>query len=210
MSQFPTTKNATLIGEALGAIGISAEDDSVRRLDEYAAEIIRWGRRVNLTGAKSVAEFIRGPLFDALTVVPLLERGTTLVDIGSGGGLPGIPASILDRDARITLVEPRERRAAFLRHVVHLLGVRAEVVQSRAENLPVEPWRGAVSQAVWPPIEWLDRAVTLIERGGAVYVLAAESMEAENLSGGASIDEQRSVARPWNGVTRYAARIRFG
>ncbi len=209
MSQFPTIKNTALIREALGAIGIRAADDSVRQLDEYAAEIIRWGRRVNLTGAKDVGEFIRGPLFDALTIVPLLERGGTLVDIGSGGGLPGIPASILDRGAPITLVEPRERRAAFLRHVVHLLGVRAQVVQSRAENLPAESWRGAVSQAVWPPNEWLERSTTLIERGGAVYILSAASLNSENLPGDAFIDEQMSGTRPWNGVTRYAARIRF-
>jgi 16S rRNA (guanine527-N7)-methyltransferase len=201
------TPDASL-DEALATLGLAPPRPVVERLLEYATELVHWSRRVDLTGAATVADLVRGPLFDALTLVPALDPGGALVDVGSGGGMPGIPAAILSPGLRLTLVEPRSRRAAFLRHAAHALRLEAEVVQSREEELREGAWDGAVAQAVWPAGEWLCRAPRLVAPGGAVYCLTVQPVEIELLPPGSSIDLERRFVRPWDGARRYATRVR--
>jgi 16S rRNA (guanine(527)-N(7))-methyltransferase RsmG len=144
----------------------------------------------------------------ALTLVPLLDPGRTVVDVGSGGGLPGIPAAILVPELRVTLVEPRSRRTAFLRHAGHALGLELEVVQCRVEELRDHQWNGAVSEAVWPAHEWLARAVRLVEPGGAVYVLSSNAIEPDALPTGAKKETECDFTRPHDGATLWATRVR--
>ncbi|MCP4600095.1 MAG: 16S rRNA (guanine(527)-N(7))-methyltransferase RsmG [Proteobacteria bacterium] len=208
MGQFQNKKNAALIDEALDALQIDARADSRALLERYAIEIVHWGRRLNLTGASSVSEFIRGPLFDALTLMEVLDRKGSLVDVGSGGGLPGIPVAILAPSVQVTLVEPRAKRAAFLRHAVHLLGLPVEIVQSREENILQRQWLSAVAQAVWPAPEWLGRALRLIEPGGGVYALTSYALDKTDLPPGTSLERQEQCTRPWDSTPRCSTLIR--
>ncbi|MCP4679297.1 MAG: hypothetical protein GY854_28175 [Deltaproteobacteria bacterium] len=210
MGQFPSKSVTDLVEEALDTLQIAPPPNAVTLLEKYILEIIRWGRLTNLTGAADPMDFARGPLFDALTLVPSLEQEGSLVDVGSGGGLPGIPAAILAPMVRITLVEPRSKRASFLRHVVHLLEIDAETVESRDEDLPNGSWNGAVAQAVWPAPKWLDRARRLVAPQGAIYVLAARPFDKKDLPAGAIIEREAHYARPFDDAPRYAARIRMG
>lgn len=208
MGQFVDQEDAALLETALAALGLAPDSRTRERLLDYAGELIGWGRRVNLTGAADVGALIRGPLFDALTLVPLLDDAEDLVDVGSGGGLPGIPAALLAPGRRVTLVEPRARRCAFLRHAVHALGLDLEVVQSRAEELRDGQWRGAVAQAVWPPERWLAAARRLVVPGGAVYVLGTRPLDPAWLAADEAVEEAVTLARPFDGARRHAARIR--
>jgi len=157
----------------LAILGLEAPPTIPDQLLRYAAELVRWSRRVDLTGARDLAGFVAGPLADALTLVPSLPATGRLVDVGSGGGLPGIPAKILVPGLEVTLVEPRARRCAFLRHVTALLGLEVTIVEGRDEVLPDAGFDLAVAEAVWSPEEWLPRGRRLVRPGGTVFVLAA-------------------------------------
>jgi 16S rRNA (guanine527-N7)-methyltransferase len=89
-------------------------------------------RRVNLTGAGSAAELVPH-LLDALSLVPWCEGARTLVDIGSGGGLPGIPLALAG-GLRPLLVEPIGKKAAFLREALLECELDGDVLAERAEN----------------------------------------------------------------------------
>ena len=91
---------------------IEIDGKTIEKLKLYSKEIIRFGKRINLTGSPDIEVFIKGPLFDALTLMKALTREESMVDVGSGGGLPGIPTAILAPNIRMTLVEPRGRRAS--------------------------------------------------------------------------------------------------
>lgn len=188
-------------------LDIALSSDKVACLIRYAEEIVRWNRRTNLTGAKTVEAFIDGPLFDALTLLPVLsDAPDCFVDIGSGGGLPGIPAIIAKPPNTATLVEPRAKRVTFLRHAVHLLGLKAEVVGSKDDTLAGR-WTDAVAQAVFEPVEWLHRGCRLVVPGGRVYVLSSEPLSSEVLPAGATVSAEFHCVRSAGEVPRFAYRI---
>lgn len=189
-----------------GIVNIELSDGANERLVQYARELVRWNRRINLTGARTPEEFIDGPLFDALTLIPVLDDADLLVDIGSGGGLPGIPAAIVRKPKQLTLVEPRAKRASFLRSAVHLLSLDAEVVEARDDALDAR-WSGAVAQAVFGPAEWLARAGRLLPRGGHIYVLSAEEVTASMLPPQTKIEAEFCCVRPFKKVPRFSYRV---
>lgn len=125
---------------------IAVEDSRAESLAAFLGELIVWGEATNLTGRLSEEELAFHCLESALGAA-LLAPGERVLDIGSGGGFPGIPLAIWG--VRITLLEPRERRAAFLRHVVRTLpGLNAEVRADRVERLSVPAYDSATVRAV--------------------------------------------------------------
>ncbi len=132
MTEDPLTAGAQALGVALDAPGRDT-------LLAYRDELALWNRVHNLTAVRDPEAMVAVHLLDALALAPLV-RGTTLADIGSGGGLPGVPLAIVERELQVTLVEPRAKRAAFLAHVVRRLGLDNVIVErSRAEELPLAP-----------------------------------------------------------------------
>jgi 16S rRNA (guanine527-N7)-methyltransferase len=110
---------------AAGVGGALAE-----RLAAYGALLLEANRRVNLTGAKDAAALLPH-LLDALTLAG--DVAENLVDVGSGGGLPGIPLA-LATGAHVTLIEPTAKKAAFLERALAALGIAGEVIAERAER----------------------------------------------------------------------------
>jgi 16S rRNA (guanine527-N7)-methyltransferase len=125
-------------------IAANVEPPLAERLGVYAALVLEANRRVNLTGAKEGAAFA-AHILDALTL-----RGdvvSPLIDVGSGNGLPGIPLA-LATGARVVLLEPIKKRAAFLAAALETLGIEGEVVAERAEDAARDPaFRGAFGSA---------------------------------------------------------------
>ena len=208
MDQFADRAVNDVIDRALAHLGVALEEGARRALAFYAAEICRWNRRVNLTGAKTAEAFVDGPLFDALTLLPVLADDAPLVDVGSGGGLPGIPAALYRRDLPVILAEPRAKRAAFLRHAVDALGLSCDVVEARDDKLEADAYGAAVAQAVWPAAEWLGRATRLVAPGGAIYALSSTPVTDADLPPGCRIDASFNTLRPLDGAPRFAVRVR--
>lgn len=208
MDQFADRALSDAIERAFAHLGVLCEEGARRALALYAAEICKWNRRVNLTGAKGEVAFIRGPLFDALTLLPVLAGDAPLVDVGSGGGLPGIPAALYHPGLRVVLAEPRAKRASFLRHVVDALGLACDVVEARAERLEDGAYGAAVAQAVWPAAEWLGRATRLVAPGGAIYALSSTPVVDADLPPSFRIDAAFETLRPLDGAPRFAVRVR--
>ena len=98
-------------------------------LARYGMLVLEANRQFNLTGAKSAAEFVPH-IVDSLSVVPLVE--TSLVDIGSGGGLPAIPLAIVT-GVPVTLIETTIKKARFLERMLAEFELQGEVLAERAE-----------------------------------------------------------------------------
>jgi 16S rRNA (guanine527-N7)-methyltransferase len=191
----------------LERLGLSADGPTVESLAAYGTELLLWSRRIDLCGARSAEDFASGPLFDALTLVPLLEARGTLLDVGSGGGLPGVPAQLFRPELALTLLEPRTRRAAFLRHICAKLGLPCTIREGRLEEQPGLSFDSAVAQAVWPPREWMEKAATVVRAGGAVYVLSAAPLTRDMLPQGATVEQE--LRFEGRSLERWAARVRL-
>ena len=131
---------------------------------------------MNLVGS-TAPEALRVHVSDALQAVDVLPRGARVVDLGSGAGFPGIPLALARPDLQLTLVEIRERRVAFLRHVERELGAGFEVRRARIEDGPApgDAYAFALMRAVAP----LDRALPLarpwVGEEGEIWVWTREA-----------------------------------
>lgn len=108
------------------------------RFERYLELIQLWNRTHNLTGLRTPHEIVHGLFEDSLLFLPLLPEGSgTVVDIGAGAGIPGLPLAIVDERLRMVMVESRRKRVSFLRSVCRELeiGGRVSVEEGRAEAI---------------------------------------------------------------------------
>ncbi len=156
-------------------MGASAE--VALRLEAYAADLLRWGRAVNLISRKKPESEVHRLIGECLGVGLWLERRASVAgpwaDLGSGAGFPGIVFACLDPDLEIDLIERRQGRCDFLRREVAALGLRrARVVEADARKVSGEG--GGYSlvslKAVAPPDQALALASPLTGPGGQALI----------------------------------------
>ena len=129
--------------------------------------------------------------------------------MGSGGGLPGIPAVLLKPDLRVDLIEPREKRMSFLNRTIHTLELdRATASRKRFEELKPEAWTGAVAQAVWAAPKWIANGLTLVPPSGHVYCLTSDPVRQEDIPTNGQIEDVRKYLRPRDSRNRLVYRIK--
>jgi 16S rRNA (guanine527-N7)-methyltransferase len=138
-------------------------------LELYLTELRRWAPRTNLVGSTEAGALQRH-VADSVAAAELLPGAARVVDLGSGAGFPGIPLAIARPDLDLTLVEIRERRVHFLRHVVRRLGLRCRVERCRIESAPSTPFSYALLRAVAPPHRALEMARGWVRDGGEIWI----------------------------------------
>lgn len=183
----------------LRAAGVGA--DLTQRLAAYGALLLEANRRVNLTGAKDAAALVPH-LLDALTLAG--DVAESLVDVGSGGGLPGIPLA-LATGARVVLIEPSAKKAAFLERAIRECGISGEVACERAEvagrdERRREQFAFATGRAVGSAPTVAELTLPLLRVGGWALlqrgaIEPAERIALEDAAGmlGAVVFEERSL-----------------
>ncbi|HET9130478.1 MAG TPA: 16S rRNA (guanine(527)-N(7))-methyltransferase RsmG [Terriglobia bacterium] len=139
-------------------LGLQISTHSLQQLALYAEEIEHWNRAVNLT-ALSGSALIRRLIVDPVWVGQHLHMDGVVCDVGSGNGSPGIPLSITGKFSSTNLIEPRMKRAAFLRHVIAKLKLTNVVVhRSRIEDIPEKTLRSD-----WITLQAIDPTPVLKE-----------------------------------------------
>lgn len=143
----------------------SPESAGVPALSVFLAELDRWRRRTNLVGALSTEELAEHAL-ESLVGSELITNGERVIDIGSGAGFPGLPLAIFRTDLSMTLLEPRGKRAAFLRHAVRTLKLANTTVrEARIEEVGGQTFAVATTRAVGGFSTWIGEALFLDPRG---------------------------------------------
>ena len=143
--EMPTGVEPIDLGEGFvtraAELGIELEPGEVRGLGHYLALLLAANKTINLTAVTSTDEAVEKHLLDSLTLLPVLaeiegegEGGLRLLDVGSGGGLPGLVLAICRPDVRVTLLDSTEKKCGFLRHAAREIGLEnVEVLHARAE-----------------------------------------------------------------------------
>lgn len=134
---------------------------------------VAWNAKLDLTAAKTPDELVDLTFSDAAALVGAghLARGGTWLDVGSGGGAPGLPLALLAPQAQVTLLEPMQKRVSFLRTAAGTLRVPVQIVRGRSEQRAAQSTEVAISRATLPPGEWLKEGGRLAT--SEVWVLLA-------------------------------------
>ena len=138
---------AKLAGGA-AELGVDLDDTAQHAMLAYQALLKRWNKVYNLTAIKGDANILTRHLLDSLSVVTSLQ-GNSLIDIGTGAGLPGIPIAIANPHMQVTLLDSNAKRCRFLRQVQAQLKLNnVSIVQNRAEEYqPAEKFDILLSRA---------------------------------------------------------------
>jgi len=170
--------------ERAAAADVRVDADALLKLYDYYERLAHWNVRINLTALpldpltpRSIDRLLVEPLAASrwLTDLP----GDGWFDLGSGGGSPAIPLAIVRPELRLTLVEARERKAAFLREVVRTLGLSASVATVRFEDVAVRAKEQAAlvtSRAVKTTSEFWEAVRRLLVPGGVAAVFGADEL----------------------------------
>lgn len=122
--------------ERLAQQRIFLPDICYQHFETFGNELLKWNKIHNLTGASSM-ESVMENIYDSLYPLRFIDDFDSCMDVGSGGGFPAIPLGIAKPDTRFILIEPRQKRAAFLQNIVIHLGL--ENFQIRAEGIQNVP-----------------------------------------------------------------------
>lgn len=172
----------------LAAISVELEPGEAHRLDAYLAHLLETNAKFNLTAVRDEAEAWERHILDSLTLIaPLASlEACNVADVGSGGGLPGIPLAICLPEVRFTLIEATGKKAAFLRECIQRHGLaNVEVVQERAETAGQDHRRFrerfdvVMARAVGPLRVLAELTVPLAKVGGFVFAVKGERAEGE-------------------------------
>jgi len=177
-------KTGHLFRRGLAELGIALPEQSITRLVQYCLELAKWNRKVNLVARNtSLEDVVEKHFFDSLTLVPVLENhapeNALLLDVGSGAGFPGLVIKAACPRRPVILLEPRQRRVAFLRHVIRLMALSGiEVVPHRTDEqdaLPDVHFAVITSRAVADVTSFLEMVDGLANPGALVICMQGAS-----------------------------------
>ena len=202
----------SLIRKEFKASGFDLHQEQVDSLSHLLKELKRWNRRMNLTGLKTDEAMVRVLLLGSAAFLSAhsFSGGQRIMDLGSGGGFPGIPLKVLSPELEVTLVEAREKKVAFLKHIVrqlkladtHCLRARAEELGARAEmrgrfDVVTARAAGKLSPALCAAAPLLSDGGLFITLKGTDYASQVEA--AGEAASGNGMEFLRVVSPRWAG-----------
>jgi 16S rRNA (guanine527-N7)-methyltransferase len=211
----------------LDALSLELSRAQRNALEAHARLLLAWNEHINLSGLRTPADVARGHVLDALLAVPALRelaRGHTisLLDIGSGGGYPGLPLAVALPAGRAALVDSIAKKAAFL---VAAAGVVRGALGSdtpdlaalaeRAEDLADEPdqregWDLVVARAVGTVAECAELGLPLARRGGHVVIWKRASGDPARQSLNDEVAAARRIIQAAGGAAARIVELKAG
>jgi 16S rRNA (guanine527-N7)-methyltransferase len=187
-----------LITDGAASWGIALGEEHVRLFARHAEELLKWNAVSNLTAITDPEDIARNHFLDSLAAAALVAPGSDLLDVGTGGGFPGLPLHILIPGSRTTLLDAARKKVSFLRHVVRVLGLqRVEAVQARVEQLALRPDRALrydviLSRAFSALTPFVKAGLPMLKPHGRLVALKGRVSPAElehlrSMAGGGSL-----------------------
>jgi 16S rRNA (guanine527-N7)-methyltransferase len=144
------------------SMAVELTEHDASRLQQLLDELERWNRTYNLTAITKREEMVTHHLLDSLAIQADLY-GTTVADVGTGAGFPGLPLAVLNPERRFTLIDSAGKKIRFVSHAAHALGLKnVEGLHARVESLqPEKPFDTIVTRAFAPLPEMLEKVAPL-------------------------------------------------
>jgi 16S rRNA (guanine527-N7)-methyltransferase len=173
---------AAALRSGLSELALALPEGASDKLLAYLDLLAKWNRTYNLTAIRDPLQAVSLHLLDSLAVLrELRERRGALADVGSGGGLPGIPLAIAEPERRVTLNDANQKKGAFLRQAVIELGLaNADVHIGRAEHWrPAQRFAIVITRGFASLVQFLCACRHLAAPGGVLAAMKGAYPEAE-------------------------------
>lgn len=207
---------AAQLADGIAALGIALPQETADRLLAFGELLLKWNKVYNLTAIRSPQEVITHHLLDSLAVLPHLAHVGRLVDVGSGGGLPGVVLAIVRPELTVSSIETVGKKASFQQQAKIELGLanfgvlNKRVEQVRADALPGGAAEGVISRAFSSLADFVGLSGHLVAEGGALYAMKGVNPAGEvvALPAGWRVAETRALAVPGLDAERHLLVIR--
>jgi 16S rRNA (guanine527-N7)-methyltransferase len=154
-------------------MSVTLSDGQIEKLLAYVREFEKWNKAYNLSAVRDIRQMVARHLLDSLSVVPWFSANkkfsaTRVIDVGTGGGLPGIPLAIMFPEKHFTLLDSNGKKTRFLFHVKTLLGLTNVTVENRrVEEFQPEPkFNAVISRAFASLQDMTEGCAHLLEDAG--------------------------------------------
>jgi 16S rRNA (guanine527-N7)-methyltransferase len=181
----------------LADLGLQLDAAARATIDGHVRLLLAWTAAINLTAIREPAAVATAHVVDSLSAVPWLRarKAVRILDVGSGGGFPGLPIAAAIPASAVTLLEPTGKKAAFLRVAVDATGVADRVMAetARAETLAADPqhrgaWSIVTARAVASTADLVELAFPLLESGGSLVAWKRGDLDRELRAARRAID----------------------
>ncbi len=161
-------------------LGITIDERVSALFCSHASELINWNRKINLTAITHPRDIAIKHFLDSLVPAKFIPEGSRLLDIGSGGGFPGIPLKIVKPSLSIHLIDGVRKKANFLKHAIRTLRLdQSQALHIRAENLHKNPdynhsFDVIISRALTNLESFVKAALPLLANQGRIMAMKGE------------------------------------
>ena len=168
-----STAAQTTLAEGLARLRLELPPETQQKLLDYVALVQKWNKVYNLTAVRDTGKILTHHLLDSLAVVPHVSNATTILDVGSGAGLPGIPLALALPQAQVTLLDSNQKKTAFLHQaLIELQLSNAGVVCERVEKYQSNQlFSVVVSRAFSDLAAFVAQAGRLVAPGGTLLAM---------------------------------------
>ncbi len=160
-------KRLTQLQDGLAVMKLNLTEEQQQKLLGYLDLLTKWNSTYNLTALRNEELMLSHHVLDSLTLMPFLVNAKTMIDVGSGGGMPGIPTAIANPDLQITLLDANSKKTTFLQQAIIELGLNnVKVVTGRVEALLDQDFDVVTSRAFAELKDFVVLTKQLLGEGG--------------------------------------------
>ena len=166
-------------------INTQLNDEQITKYFKFMNLLLEWNEKINLTAITEFNDVILKHFIDSMTVLKYIENKSSIIDVGTGAGFPGIPIAIMKNDIKITLLDSLNKRINFLNEVSHELNINnIETIHGRAEELGQnkkyrEIYDIAVSRAVANMTTLSEYLIPFVKVGGICICMKGPDIQQE-------------------------------
>jgi len=176
------------LGDGLAVFGLSLPGETIQKELDFLEELLRWNQQINLTAIRDPREALEKHLIDSLILLPLITEAADLLDMGSGGGLPGIPLAIANPEIKVFSVDSVGKKINFQKHIKRRQNLtNLHPLHSRLETLdevlsPEVHFDWIVARAFSSLEQILRLAGPWLKKGGGLLAMKGPGIESELLA----------------------------
>lgn len=204
-------KASELLKSGAKELGVELSEGQIELFILYLSQLKLWNEKINLTSLRADRDIILKHFIDSIVPAEYIDHSAALLDIGSGGGFPGVPLKIVRPDLDVTLLESSEKKVSFLKDLIRKLDLKGiKAFSARAEDarngVPRQSFDYVITRAVGSVQHVLGLSLPYVRKDGLIILMrgrsGAEDIRDTGLEKKLILNEDRRMILPFGGQDR--------